>query len=423
MALPLHQSQRPRLNQIDKVHRVTSPPLFQTDAICARPGPAKLILEIKSLPGRFEFEVALLKKMNPACGGIAPHLNRTRGPSLPASQGLWTRRRRILKEGNARQSVPKCLQYFDSHPSTKNQLYPQPQPRNAASSVRTMKFLVSATLIWAFSFSLIGVYLSGQVDPWFAAWFRTALALLLFLPLMLRTRLARKEATGLAGIGAVQLGLMYLFYYQSFEHLTVPEVLIFTILTPLYVTLINDLFARRFAGRYLLTAALAVLGTAVIRWGAISPSFVFGFLLVQGSNLCFAFGQIGYRYLRPTASDAGLFSFGYFYLGAFLITSLAYAVQGTPQLPTTATQWIVLVWLGLVASGAGYYLWNRGARAVNAGALAIMNNALVPAGLLVNVLIWNREVDLLRLGIGSAIIVLSLWINHRSMGRREPGVS
>ncbi len=275
-----------------------------------------------------------------------------------------------------------------------------------------MKFLVITTLIWAFSFSLIGVYLSGQVDPWFAAWFRTALALLLFTPLLLRCRIARTQALQLAGIGAVQLGLMYLFYYQSFEHLTVPEVLIFTIFTPLYVTLIDDAFSRRFSSRYFLVATLAVIGAAVIRWGAISSSFVLGFFLVQGSNLCFAFGQVAYRYVQRATHDPGFASFGYFYLGAFLLTSIACLSQGQARLPDQAIQWVVLIWLGVVASGLGYFLWNRGAQQVNPGALAIMNNALIPAGLLVNVLIWNREADLVRLGIGSAIIAGSLWVNQ-----------
>jgi hypothetical protein len=42
-----------------------------------------------------------------------------------------------------------------------------------------------------------------------------------------------------------------------------------------------------------------------------------------------------------------------------------------------------------------------------------MNNALVPAGLLVNLLIWNRDADLLRLAIGGSVIGLSLWLNSR----------
>ncbi|MGL4751507.1 MAG: EamA family transporter, partial [Aeromonadaceae bacterium] len=54
----------------------------------------------------------------------------------------------------------------------------------------------------------------------------------------------------------------------------------------------------------------------------------------------------------------------------------------------------------------------KGATRVNAGVLAIMNNALIPAGLLVNLLIWNHQADLLRLAAGGSLIVLSLLVNE-----------
>ncbi len=68
--------------------------------------------------------------------------------------------------------------------------------------------------------------------------------------------------------------------------------------------------------------------------------------------------------------------------------------------------------MGRVKLVLGYFAWNKGATAVNAGALAVMNNALVPAGLIVNIVIWNRDVDIPRLVAGGAIILLSLWINE-----------
>ncbi len=71
------------------------------------------------------------------------------------------------------------------------------------------------------------------------------------------------------------------------------------------------------------------------------------------------------------------------------------------------------MYLGTIASGAGYFLWNKGACQVNAGVLAIMNNVLIPMGLIVNVLIWNREEDLGRLLIGGLIIAASLWLNEK----------
>ncbi|MEC8208516.1 MAG: EamA family transporter, partial [Pseudomonadota bacterium] len=44
-----------------------------------------------------------------------------------------------------------------------------------------MTYLFAVTLLWAFSFSLIGVYLAGQVDAWFSVLMRIGLATCVFL--------------------------------------------------------------------------------------------------------------------------------------------------------------------------------------------------------------------------------------------------
>ena len=181
-----------------------------------------------------------------------------------------------------------------------------------------MAYLVGITCLWAFSFSLIGVYLAGQVDAYFSVFTRILLATVVFLPFLrpLPLRLAGKLMT----LGAIELGCMYVFYYQSFLLLTVPEVLIFTILTPIYVTLIFDLLKGRFSFRYLVTALLAVLGAAIIRYNGIGDQILTGFLVVQGANICFALGQVGYKVLlekeQPSQPQRTLF--GYFYLGSTL---------------------------------------------------------------------------------------------------------
>ncbi|GHC32091.1 carboxylate/amino acid/amine transporter [Aidingimonas halophila] len=278
-----------------------------------------------------------------------------------------------------------------------------------------MGLLLGVTGLWAFSFSLIGVYLSGQVDSYFAVLIRIALATLLFLPFLRPDALSHRLKLALMGVGAVQLGIMYIFFYQSFLLLSVPEVLLFTIFTPLYVTLIDDAMAGRFTPFYLVTAALAVIGAALIRYQGVDSGFWLGFLVVQGANICFALGQVAYRHLMPRlpASLPAYSVFGWFYVGALVFAALAYWLFGNSgQLPSTGVQWGVLAWLGLVASGLGYFLWNQGATRVDAGALAIMNNALIPAGLAVNLLIWNRDADLVRLFLGGAVIVLSLVVNE-----------
>ncbi|WP_299595052.1 carboxylate/amino acid/amine transporter [uncultured Microbulbifer sp.] len=286
-----------------------------------------------------------------------------------------------------------------------------------------MILLILVTLLWAFSFSLIGVYLAGQVDSYFSVLTRVLLATLAFLP-FLNWRTPPRTALTLMAIGAVQLGLMYLFYYQSFLLLSVPEVLLFTIFTPVYIALIYDLLARKFSLWNLLIAAIAVIGAAVIRWDNLSDSYWRGFLVVQGANLCFATGQVAYRQFMQSETKRGNSlpprqTFGWFFIGASIVASVAWLILGKPQYPTGSVQWGVLVWLGAIASGLGYFLWNKGATQVSPGTLAAMNNALIPAGLLVNLLIWNRDADLPRLATGGAIIVAAVLISEwRNKHRR-----
>ncbi|MEE4296315.1 MAG: EamA family transporter [Wenzhouxiangella sp.] len=279
-----------------------------------------------------------------------------------------------------------------------------------------MSLLLLVTLVWAFSFSLIGVYLSGQVDDYVSVFIRTALALLLFLPLLARARPGLGLALRLVGIGAVQIGLMYLFLFHAFGHLSVPALLLFTTLTPLYVTLIDERFIgrRKLPAAWWLAAALAVAGAVVIRFAGVGSDVVTGFVLIQAANLCFAFGQVWYKRtaLPPAMSQVQVF--GFFFLGGVLVSGLALVLFGDlSRLPATPVQWGVLLWLGLGASGLGYLGWNIGARQVNTGQLAAMNNLLIPAGILVNVAIWNRDADWPRLIVGGTIIVLAVWLAGR----------
>lgn len=280
-----------------------------------------------------------------------------------------------------------------------------------------MKYLIGVTIVWAFSFSLIGVYLSGYVDAWFSVLMRVGVATMIFLPFLKLKKIKTETILSLIIIGSVQLGLMYCFYFQSFRFLTVPEVLLFSVFTPIYITSLNDILSKRFHKGYLLTALIAVLGATYIQYSSISENVTLGFLITQGANLCFAVGQVAYKYLfkfnYELENTPKHTTFGLFFIGAFLVALIAFFIFGsTEKLPTTSVQWGVLIYLGAIASGAGYYFWNKGVVLVNAGSLAIMNNALIPLGLIVNLVIWNKETDLIKVLIGGILIFASLVINE-----------
>lgn len=287
-----------------------------------------------------------------------------------------------------------------------------------------MPYLFAVTALWAFSYSLIGVYLAGQVDAWFSVFIRIAIATLIFLPFLRIRQVNSATAIKLMGIGAIQLGLMYVLYYHSFLYLSVPEVLLFTVMTPIYVTLINDGIRLKFHAKFLLTALVATAGAIAIRYNGIDSGFVFGFFLVQGANLCFAGGQVAYKRLINNNELDQKTIFAWFFMGALVVASICYLLFGNPdKLPTTNLQWGVLIYLGTIASGFGFYAWNKGATLVNVGALAVMNNLLIPAGILVNLIIWNKDADIMRLGLGGVVIIAALLLNQWFVKKEQTLVS
>ncbi len=270
--------------------------------------------------------------------------------------------------------------------------------------------LLAASLIWAFSFGLIKTRLADY-DPSAVAFVRLALAAGLFAPW-----LSRQRGGGFrwryAALGAVQFGLMYVLYIASYAHLPAYAVALFTVFTPLYVVLLDDALARRFAPRHLAAAALAVAGGALVAWRGLPSGDVWrGILLLQGANLCFAAGQLVYRRWRmsfpeETACETG--NLGWMYLGAVVLAGVAAAVGG--GLGDLATfdgeaRW-TLLYLGLLPTGAAFYLWNRGAGRVGAGILAAANNLKIPLAVLVAWTIFGEQARLVP-AVGGLVAVTS----------------
>jgi drug/metabolite transporter (DMT)-like permease len=269
--------------------------------------------------------------------------------------------------------------------------------------------LLVVSLLWAFSFGLIKTHLGG-LDSAFIAAVRVALALAVFLPFLRPRAVNRGTALRLIGIGALQFGFMYLAYLAAFPLLAAYQIALLTIVTPIFVCFADDLFERRFRWAPLLAAAVAVSGAGVIvAKQPLGRAEWTGVALIQVSNLCFAFGQVLYRRWRlsqPAVRDRDVFA--WLYLGAVLVTvpmALGHVHTGLPALALRPDQVGVLVYLGVFASGAAFFLWNQGAARVSHASLAVMNNAKTPLGVAVSLLVFGEKTDLTRLLLGGSLIV------------------
>lgn len=271
-----------------------------------------------------------------------------------------------------------------------------------------MLYLLAASLIWGLSFGLIRNVLAG-LPPAALAAARLAVAALVFLPFA--RRVPPKTGLALAAVGTLQFGLMYLSYMASFSHLKAHEVVLFTVTTPLYVAALNDLRTRRLHPVNQFAALLAVCGAGLVLWrGLPSAAALTGFLLVQGANLCFAAGQLAYREcFKGHAAFRDRDVMFWLYLGG-TVALLPVALRGGPgALPLpTLRQAAVILYLGAVASGLGFFLWNVGVRRVGPGVLAVMNNFKIPLGVTLSLTLFGEKASLAPLLAGALLIAAAL---------------
>lgn len=285
-----------------------------------------------------------------------------------------------------------------------------------------MIYLLAVSLLWAFSFPLVA-QLRG-IDPLLVAFLRLVVTLPVFLPLLRLERLPVRTLLWLAGIGAVQFGLMYAAYIAAYGFLQAHEVAILTIFTPIYVTLIWDARRRRLDGVALFMAVLAVIGSAVILYSENGyAGMLAGFLLMQLSNLCFAVGQLEYKRMREHHRGlADRHVYGLLYLGAVAVNAAATTISGGwSDLPDISfAQWQILLYLGLAASGLGFFWWNKGAALTNAASLAVANNAKIPLAVGVSLLpVFGGTADLTRLLIGGGLMLAAGIVCEVRARRRQ----
>ncbi len=286
----------------------------------------------------------------------------------------------------------------------------------------SMPYLIITSLIWAFSYGLIKTKLN-TLDPNFVASIRMGCALLVFTPFLRIKTINIKQIIQLISIGAIQYGLMYLCFLRSFKYLDAYLIALFTTFTPIYVILINDIYAKKFHPRYLLLALLATFGGAVIYYENILQSnLLLGFLLVQGADLCFAFGQVAYKRFRlasPGIQDKSIYAL--LFLGALIVGIMAtsYNSGWHSFSAVSGQQAFVLAYLGCIASGLCFFLWNKGAVITNTATLAVFNNFKSPLAVVVSLLFFHESTNILRLIIGLSIISVALFLAEKQAARQR----
>jgi drug/metabolite transporter (DMT)-like permease len=108
--------------------------------------------------------------------------------------------------------------------------------------------------------------------------------------------------------------------------------------------------------------------------------------------------------------------FGALYIGGSLLAAIPVALSsGVPGALAafTSTQIGTILYLGLIPSGLGFFLWNVGVRRSRVGTAAVFNNAKVPLAILVSWVAFEAlpsPETLVRTLVALSLISAALWL-------------
>lgn len=258
-----------------------------------------------------------------------------------------------------------------------------------------MAYLIAISILWSFSFGIIKYGLAG-IDSSFISFARNVIALTFFSSVTIYNIKKFSFDLKLVGIGALQFGLMYIFYIESYQYLPAYLIATFTITTPIYVVLASKYLNGNSLNRNGIYAILLVIiGSYLMRFNSLNlEDYMLGFVLIQCANIFFATGQILFKKWNDKNKDKDIVhNFSQLFFGATLITSIFYFLGSSESAILTQSNLFSLLFLGIISSGIGFLMWNIGATKVSAEKLAIMNNAVIPIAIFNTYLIFGEEIN------------------------------
>jgi drug/metabolite transporter (DMT)-like permease len=278
------------------------------------------------------------------------------------------------------------------------------------------------TFCWGLSFPLARI-LVAELDPLWITTFRFLIggASLLLLSTFGRPRRVNiKRSWKLVLFLAVfEFFLTYFLYLTSIMYLPASKVAALTLSTPVLILIIDSVFKVRFpAFKIVLPFILALAGTVVL-YDTSSPTQVFfskqliGFICIVLSNLSFATASVVMR-RRSGSSAIRITGVAQLAAGAMaLVTSLAW--KGLPG-SLSASLWMILIYLSVIATGVGFWFWNRSVNKLGALYPGLISNLKAPVAAILSVIILKEVVSIVHWE-GIAFMVASACFAYTTIER------
>lgn len=289
------------------------------------------------------------------------------------------------------------------------------------TQTRSMLLLLLTMTVWGSTF-VVTKDLVALWPPYTLAFVRVSLGTLVLLPLAVSRH--RRESHHLPWptvwlMGLIGVALYYLTFNLAMVHVSASQGALVQASIPAMTALVAVLWLReRASAMRWLGIAMSVGGVLIVFSGGAGngggESPMFGNVLMFASVVCWAL----YTSLakRVAGFDSLVITVAVMGTGAVLLAPLAgyeiiAATEDLPPLPLRG--WAGIVYLGFVASGFAYLLYNASLRHLDASAVGVYTNLIPVVGVLTGVVVLGEPLSA-RAVIGGMVVMLGVWITSRS---------
>jgi len=276
------------------------------------------------------------------------------------------------------------------------------------------------TLCWSLSFPLARI-LVAELDPLWITTFRFLIggSALLVLSTFGRSRKVdiKRSWKLVLFLAIFEFFLTYFLYLTSIMYLPASKVAAMTLSTPVVILILDSALKGKFpALKIAVPFALAIVGTIILydpTSHVHARGQLIGFATILLSNLSFAIASVIMR-RRVGSSAIRITGIAQVFAGAMaLITCLVW--KGLPgSMPVS--HWAILIYLSIVATGIGFWFWNRSVNKLGPLYPGLISNLKAPIAAVLSVLLLGEVVSILN-WVGIVFLVISASFAHTTIER------
>ncbi len=282
--------------------------------------------------------------------------------------------------------------------------------------IHTWLIIVVCAFIGA-TYVLCAKLLTFCIDPLVLTFLRCFFSLLFFLPCIKAkdlSTLSRYDALTLAIGGIFGICLSNVLYFISLKSITALEAALINALVPFFLLLITHLSAKTVpSAQKIIAFTLGLIGAyLLITNGNFHCSFfsTWGELVMLVSVFCWVIYSLAAR-LKQSSLSSTNFTFGTLLIG--MLALAPFAVQN--HLIATIQEfngydWLLLIYIGLIATGLGYYLYTKAIERCGADDAAYLVYSITPILVLaLTALLYGQSLSQMQL-VGTLCTIIGLLL-------------